>query len=240
MSRPANRSTTGWCCCARTPRSMSPPSSGTSGTMSFFPRSKQDYWIAAKCIKVQLLQKFGEPVDWAEFEAPRHVAHPVLQRRPQHRRAHPGLFQGAVLQGRRQPAAHRAAVQGQRRPDVARRPGSRRAGQGRRRQGRRARQPAGAQGRVGQAQRRDPGDAGRLHPAADPRARRRAGAGARHHRDVLRDRPRRPGARDARRVRAGIGGDGRRRGQGPGAARRLRADRSAASSASTGSTTATA
>ncbi|MGE3693347.1 MAG: hypothetical protein AB7F98_18375 [Novosphingobium sp.] len=51
-------------------------SSGTSGTMSFFPRSKQDYWIAATAIKVQLLQKFGEPVDWEAFEAPRHALTP--------------------------------------------------------------------------------------------------------------------------------------------------------------------
>jgi hypothetical protein len=51
-------------------------SSGTSGTMSFFPRSKKDYWIAATAIKVQLLQKFGQPVNWEEFEAPRHALTP--------------------------------------------------------------------------------------------------------------------------------------------------------------------
>jgi hypothetical protein len=51
-------------------------SSGTSGTMSFFPRSKADYWIAAKCIKVQLLQKFGEPIDWEAFDSPRHALTP--------------------------------------------------------------------------------------------------------------------------------------------------------------------
>jgi hypothetical protein len=51
-------------------------SSGTSGTMSFFPRSKADYWIAATSIKVQLLQKFGEPVDWDAFDSPRHALTP--------------------------------------------------------------------------------------------------------------------------------------------------------------------
>ena len=51
-------------------------SSGTSGTMSFFPRSAKDYWVAVNCIRVQLLQKFGEPVDWDAFEAPRHILTP--------------------------------------------------------------------------------------------------------------------------------------------------------------------
>ena len=51
-------------------------SSGTSGTMSFFPRSKKDYWVAVNCIKVQLLQKFGAPVDREEFERPRHILTP--------------------------------------------------------------------------------------------------------------------------------------------------------------------
>ena len=51
-------------------------SSGTSGTMSFFPRSKKDYQIAADCIRVQLLQTFGEAVDWEEFEQPRLIVTP--------------------------------------------------------------------------------------------------------------------------------------------------------------------
>jgi hypothetical protein len=44
--------------------------------MSFFPRSAKDYWVAVNCIRVQLLQKFGEPVDWDAFEAPRHILTP--------------------------------------------------------------------------------------------------------------------------------------------------------------------
>ena len=51
-------------------------SSGTSGTMSFFPRSRRDYWVAVNCIRVQLLQTFGQPIDREAFEQPRHILTP--------------------------------------------------------------------------------------------------------------------------------------------------------------------
>jgi len=54
-------------------------SSGTSGTMSFFPKSKRDYGFAVTGLKIQLLQKFGQEPDFARFDSPSHVLTPFYR-----------------------------------------------------------------------------------------------------------------------------------------------------------------
>lgn len=54
-------------------------SSGTTGTMSFFPKSKKDYLLSAKSIRVQLLQAYGsEPTD-SDITQKFHVMTPLFR-----------------------------------------------------------------------------------------------------------------------------------------------------------------
>lgn len=54
-------------------------SSGTSGTMSFFPKSKKDYLGSVKLLRLQLTQTFGEEPDPAAFAQPYHVLTPFYR-----------------------------------------------------------------------------------------------------------------------------------------------------------------
>ena len=51
-------------------------SSGTSGTMSFFPKSRKDYLTSVRLLRIQLTQTFGEEADPAKFDEPYHVLTP--------------------------------------------------------------------------------------------------------------------------------------------------------------------
>jgi hypothetical protein len=52
-------------------------SSGTSGTLSFFPKSKRDYRFAVTSLRVQLTQRFGDPP--GDLDAPIHVLTPFYR-----------------------------------------------------------------------------------------------------------------------------------------------------------------
>ena len=54
-------------------------SSGTSGTMSFFPKSKRDYRLAVTGLRVQLTERFGDIRPRAEFDEPIHVLTPFYR-----------------------------------------------------------------------------------------------------------------------------------------------------------------
>jgi hypothetical protein len=54
-------------------------SSGTSGTMSFFPKSKRDYRSAVTGLRVQLTERFGDVRPRAEFDEPIHVLTPFYR-----------------------------------------------------------------------------------------------------------------------------------------------------------------
>jgi hypothetical protein len=63
---------------AQTPLDVA-TSSGTSGTMSFFPKSKRDYRSAVTGLRVQLTERFGEERPRAEFDEPIHVLTPFYR-----------------------------------------------------------------------------------------------------------------------------------------------------------------
>lgn len=54
-------------------------SSGTSGTMSFFPKSKRDYELSVAGLKIELTQRFGEPANFADIDQPCHVLTPFYR-----------------------------------------------------------------------------------------------------------------------------------------------------------------
>ncbi len=54
-------------------------SSGTSGTMSFFPKSRKDYLGSVTLLRLQLTQAFGEAADPAAFDRPYHVLTPFYR-----------------------------------------------------------------------------------------------------------------------------------------------------------------
>jgi hypothetical protein len=54
-------------------------SSGTSGTMSFFPKSKRDYRSSVTGIRVQLTQRFGEAPAPTDLDEPIHVLTPFYR-----------------------------------------------------------------------------------------------------------------------------------------------------------------
>jgi hypothetical protein len=54
-------------------------SSGTSGTMSFFPKSKRDYRSSVRLLRIQLTQAFGETPDPAAFDEPYNVLTPFYR-----------------------------------------------------------------------------------------------------------------------------------------------------------------
>jgi len=54
-------------------------SSGTSGTMSFFPKSRKDYLTSVTMLRTNLTQRFGAPPDPASFDIPFHVLTPFYQ-----------------------------------------------------------------------------------------------------------------------------------------------------------------
>ena len=54
-------------------------SSGTSGTLSFFPKSKRDYLCAVTGLRVQLTQAFGEPPRPDDLDAPIDVLTPFYR-----------------------------------------------------------------------------------------------------------------------------------------------------------------
>jgi len=54
-------------------------SSGTSGTMSFLPKSKRDYRISVTGLRVQLTERFGEARSQADFDEPIHVLTPFYR-----------------------------------------------------------------------------------------------------------------------------------------------------------------
>ena len=54
-------------------------SSGTSGTMSFFPKSKRDYRTAVTGLRVQLTERFGDSRPRTEFDEPIHVLTPFYR-----------------------------------------------------------------------------------------------------------------------------------------------------------------
>lgn len=51
-------------------------SSGTSGTMSFFPKSRRDYRTSVRMLRMNLTQSFGAEPDPAAFDEPYHVLTP--------------------------------------------------------------------------------------------------------------------------------------------------------------------
>jgi len=54
-------------------------SSGTSGTMSFFPKSRKDYLSSVTLLRLQLTQAFGEEADPTAFAEPYHVLTPFYR-----------------------------------------------------------------------------------------------------------------------------------------------------------------
>ena len=82
-------------------------SSGTSGTMSFFPKSKRDYRSAVMGLRVQLTERFGEFHPQSGFDEPIHVLTPFLSRRLQQRCPAARLFSRRLLQGEQRTAAYR-------------------------------------------------------------------------------------------------------------------------------------
>ena len=54
-------------------------SSGTSGTMSFFPKSKRDYQIAVRGFRVQLVQDFGKEPSYGDLHDKIHVLTPLYR-----------------------------------------------------------------------------------------------------------------------------------------------------------------
>jgi hypothetical protein len=54
-------------------------SSGTSGALSFFPKSQRDYRLAVTALRVQLTQRFGEPARPADLDEPIHVLTPFYR-----------------------------------------------------------------------------------------------------------------------------------------------------------------
>jgi len=54
-------------------------SSGSSGTCSFYPKSKRDYFISMMGERVQLVQKFGDPVTKSDIEDKIHVIIPLYK-----------------------------------------------------------------------------------------------------------------------------------------------------------------
>jgi hypothetical protein len=54
-------------------------SSGTSGTLSFFPRSQRDYRISVTGLRVQLIQRFGTPPAAGDVDEPIHVLTPFYR-----------------------------------------------------------------------------------------------------------------------------------------------------------------
>jgi hypothetical protein len=54
-------------------------SSGTSGTLSFFPKSKQDFRTSVTGLRVQLTQRFSEPSSAADIDTPIHVLTPFYR-----------------------------------------------------------------------------------------------------------------------------------------------------------------
>lgn len=54
-------------------------SSGTSGTLSFFPKSQKDYRLAVTALRVQLTQAFGEAPKPGDMDAPIHVLTPFYR-----------------------------------------------------------------------------------------------------------------------------------------------------------------
>lgn len=54
-------------------------SSGTSGTMSFFPKSRKDYLTSVRLLRIQLTQTFGEEPDPAAMDEAYHVLTPFYR-----------------------------------------------------------------------------------------------------------------------------------------------------------------
>lgn len=54
-------------------------SSGTSGTLSFFPKSKKDYRSSVTGLRVQLTQRFGDAGSQADVDEPIHVLTPFYR-----------------------------------------------------------------------------------------------------------------------------------------------------------------
>ena len=54
-------------------------SSGTSGTMSFIPKSKRDYRTSVTGLRVQLTERFGDTGSRADFDEPIHVLTPFYR-----------------------------------------------------------------------------------------------------------------------------------------------------------------
>ena len=54
-------------------------SSGTSGTMSFFPKSRQDYLTSVRLLRIQLTQGFGTEAHPAAFDEAYHVLTPFYR-----------------------------------------------------------------------------------------------------------------------------------------------------------------
>jgi hypothetical protein len=54
-------------------------SSGTSGTLSFFPKTKRDYRNSVTGLRVQLTQRFGETGSPTDFDEPIHVLTPFYR-----------------------------------------------------------------------------------------------------------------------------------------------------------------
>jgi len=52
-------------------------SSGSSGTLSFYPKSKRDYWLTTQGMRVQLVQRFGTEPTEADLEEKIHVVLPM-------------------------------------------------------------------------------------------------------------------------------------------------------------------
>ena len=57
-------------------------SSGSSGTCSFYPKSKRDYFLSMMGMRVQLAQKFGEEPRARRYRGQDPRDHPALQGRP--------------------------------------------------------------------------------------------------------------------------------------------------------------
>ena len=163
-------------------------SSGTSGTMSFFPKTKRDYRNSVTGLRVQLTQRFGDvrrrrPISTSPFTCSRPSTATATATRRGCRSISSTSSAKATLA-----AAHGPAVQGERRSDLAGRAAARRSGEGRYESHRRARNTPRPPRGMGADRRGDSRATGRLHPRAGAGAARAARLRARPHQSVLRDR----------------------------------------------------
>ena len=197
-------------------------SSGSTGTCSFFPKSKRDYRLSMMGLRVQLAQKFGEDPKPGDHRGQDPRDHSAVSRWPCLDRRFREILRRDLCQGRPELLAHRLQLQDQLRSHVARGAPARGGRQGRREQGRRAALAPCASRGMGAGAEGHAGAAARFRQPHDQAAAGTARLRHEHLQSALCRGQARPGRRTFRRLCAGLGVHGRRRRQGRSPARRSR------------------